>query len=137
MPSAARQACAACSASSSGAFQNAMMQSPMYLSIVPLHPSTTSVIGVSSRLTRAVRPCGSALYCSEIVVKPRTSQNMMVMVRCSPPSRSRSGCFASSSTSSGARYCLKAPRTCRRSASDCVYEMPSAVANTSSTMSEG
>ena len=89
--SAASQAFASCAGSSSGAFQNAMMASPMYLSIVPLRSMMTLVSGVSSRFISVVRPCGSRLYCSEIVVKPRTSQNISVMSRSSPPSTSFSG----------------------------------------------
>ena len=46
MRSAASQAFASWSASSSGAFQNAMMASPMYLSIVPLRSTMAFVSGV-------------------------------------------------------------------------------------------
>src|SRR5205807_5998526 len=38
------QASSACAGSSSGAFQNAMMQSPMYLSIVPWKRSMISLV---------------------------------------------------------------------------------------------
>src|SRR5215204_1551820 len=109
------QAFASCAASSSGAFQNAMMASPMYLSIVPLRSTMALVSGVNSRFIRWVRPCGSSLYCSEIVVKPRTSENSTVMTRSSPPSTSFSGDWASCSTSTGERYCPKAERIWRRS----------------------
>ena len=46
MANAERTPFIACSGSSSGAFQNAMMQSPIYLSIVPLRSRMTLVIGV-------------------------------------------------------------------------------------------
>jgi hypothetical protein len=115
MRKAASQAFASWAASSSGAFQNAMMASPMYLSIVPLRSTMALVSGVNSRFIRCVRPCGSSLYCSAMVVKPRTSENSTVMTRSSPPSTSFSGDWASCSTSTGERYCPKAERIWRRS----------------------
>ena len=47
--------------SSSGAFQNAMMASPMYLSIVPLRSMMALVNGVRKLFISLVRPCGSSL----------------------------------------------------------------------------
>ena len=75
MPSAAATACRAWSASSSGAFQNAMIASPIYLSIVPPSASTTPDSGLSSRFISAVSRSGSSFSVSEMVVKPRTSLN--------------------------------------------------------------
>ena len=49
-----------------------------------------------------------------MVVKPRTSENMMVISRSSPPSTSFSGDCASCSTSAGDRYWPNAERICRR-----------------------
>ena len=74
------------------------------------------VSGVRKRFISAVRPCGSFLQVSEIVVKPRMSENMMVISRSSPPSMSFSGDCASWSTSAGDRYWPKAERICRRCA---------------------
>jgi hypothetical protein len=88
--SAAAQASSAWSGSSSGAFQNAMMQSPMYLSIVPRRAIMISLIGVSKRLADLVlrknlgysgldgaflshcrlRRCGSCLGCSGMHPQP-------------------------------------------------------------------
>ncbi len=119
MSSAASIARPAWSGMSSGAFQNAMTASPMYLSIVPVCDRITSVSGVKRRLIRSVNPCGLFLNRSEIAVKPRTSQNRMVISLVSPPSFSCSGLAASCSTSAGDMYWLKAARTCRRSVSDC------------------
>ena len=59
-----------CLASSSGAFQNAMMQSPMYLSMVPLRSRIRSDIGVRKRLIRLVSPWGAPLNSSEMPVNP-------------------------------------------------------------------
>ena len=61
MSSAASQALTWCSLSSSGAFQNAMMASPIYLSMVPLRLRIALVSGVRKRFISAVRPCGSLL----------------------------------------------------------------------------
>ena len=47
--------------SSSGAFQNAMIASPIYLSMVPLRAMIALVSGVRKRFISAVRPCGSFL----------------------------------------------------------------------------
>ncbi len=103
MASALSQAWSAWRGSSSGAFQNAMMQSPMYLSIVPFRDMMMSVMGVRNRLMSCVSPCGFVLNVSEIAVKPRTSQNSMVIARVSPPSFRRCGCSASRFTMSGER----------------------------------
>ena len=46
------------------------------------------------------------------MVKPRTSENMMVISRSSPPSTSFSGDCASCSTSAGDRYWPNAERIC-------------------------
>src|SRR6516162_679811 len=54
--SAASQAFASCSSSSTGAFQNAMMASPMYLSMVPLRSMMALVNGVRNRFIRRVKP---------------------------------------------------------------------------------
>ena len=73
-----------------------MMQSPMYLSIVPRRARISRVIGDRKpRLISRLRPCGLALNVSEIVVKPRMSENISVSMRVSPPSCSRSGWAAS------------------------------------------
>ena len=93
---AAATAFLAWSGSSSGAFQNAMMQSPIYLSIVPLCSVMISVIGDRNSLMKCVSVWASMP--SDEVVKPRMSQNMIVMTRISPPSASFSGLRASSST---------------------------------------
>jgi hypothetical protein len=75
MPSAPRAPRNACSGSSSGAFQNAMMQSPIYLSMVPFSASTQFDSGVRMRLTRcrqalriglhALRDGGEAAHVAE------------------------------------------------------------------------
>ena len=61
MSSAASQALSSWVGSSSGAFQNAMIASPMYLSIVPLRSMMALVSGVRKLFISAVRPCGSSL----------------------------------------------------------------------------
>ena len=81
-----------------------MMQSPMYLSIVPRCAMMISLIGVSKRLISRVGAGGFDLNPSEIAVNPRRSQNMIVIGRVSPPSCKRSGCAASTATISRARY---------------------------------
>ena len=101
MASAERQAFLACSGSSKGAFQNAMMQSPIYLSMVPLPSRMMSVIGVRNLLMNRVS--SSASNFSEIVVKSRISQNSIVMGFISPPRVSFSGWAASCSTTAGDR----------------------------------
>ena len=83
------QACAAWSSSSSGAFQNAMMASPMYLSMVPRLVRMISDSGVSRLLMKVVSSC--AVIVSEIEVKLRTSQKSSVSSRTAPPSSSFSG----------------------------------------------
>ena len=88
-------------ASSSGAFQNAMMASPMYLSMVPRLRRMMSVSGVSSLLMKCVS--SAAVRPSEIAVKSRTSQNISDSSRTSPPSSSRDGSATMSSTTAGAR----------------------------------
>ena len=96
MESAVSHASAAWRSTSSGAFQNAMIASPMYLSIVPRWLRIRSVIGVRNRFMNRVRPCGS--NCSDMRVKPRTSVNITVISRISPPSCSNSGWRAMRST---------------------------------------
>ena len=44
------------SSTSNGAFQKAMMQSPMYLSMVPSLAMMTSVMGVKKRFMSLVKP---------------------------------------------------------------------------------
>ena len=85
----ARHARRAWSGWESGAFQNAMIASPMYLSIVAPLSIRTRVIGVRKSLSRAVRETGSSP--SDSVVKPRMSQNRTVSSRSSPPSFRRGG----------------------------------------------
>ena len=75
----------------------------MYLSMVPPAASTTSDSRVSTRFINATSRSGSSFRISEIVVKPRTSQNRMVSSRLAPPSFSRLGSRASMSTMLGAR----------------------------------
>ena len=98
--SADRAAFAAWFGSSSGAFQNAMMASPMYLSIVPRFSRMISDNGVSRLLMKLVSSC--AFMRSEIEVKLRTSQNSSVSSRTSPPSSSLSGWAMISFTTAGA-----------------------------------
>ncbi len=83
MSCAARVAFLAWSGSSSGAFQNAMMQSPIYLSMVPCASVMISLIGEVKLFIRCVSSCGVSP--SDIVVKPRMSQNITVSVLASPP----------------------------------------------------
>ena len=74
-----------CSAISIGAFQNAMMQSPIYLSMVPVveeddgHRGEEAIDEPGQTLRVVFSP-------SAIVVKPRISQNLKVIPRASPPS---------------------------------------------------
>ena len=107
--SAARHARAAWPSTSTGAFQNAMMESPIYLSMVPSSCWISFDSGASSVL---MKPTSSVAFsASEIGVKLLTSMNITVMSRASPPSRSASGDFSSCASSSGARYWLNAWRT--------------------------
>ena len=76
-----------------------MMASPMYLSMVPRFLWMTRVIGVSRAFINCVSCFGSMP--SEIVVKPRTSENSTVISRFSPSSENSSGDSDISSTSSG------------------------------------
>ncbi len=78
-----------------------MIESPIYLSIVPPFSITASDIGVRKSLSRVVRASASIL--SEMVVKSRMSQNMMVRSRTSPPRRTRLGLATSRFTIAGAR----------------------------------
>ena len=81
-PGALPQESSAWRGSSIGAFQNAMMQSPMYLSIVPWRSMISLVIGERKpRLIRRLSPCGFDLKLSEIEVKPRMSENMIESIR--------------------------------------------------------
>ena len=75
-----------------GAPQNAMMASPMYLSMVPSEARRMSVIGVRKPLSSAVSSVGFIF--SDIEVKPRMSEKRIVALRRSPCQKSRSG-FAS------------------------------------------
>lgn len=86
----------ACSGSTSGVFQNAMMQLPMYLSILPFCSVMISVIGDRKLFMNFVNVLASMP--SARLVNPRMSQNMMVIVRVSPSRTSFSGCAASSCT---------------------------------------
>ena len=56
-----------------------MMQSPMYLSIVPFRSVMISVIGDRKLFMKWVRLSASSF--SDRLVKPRMSQNMIVMIR--------------------------------------------------------
>ena len=94
-----------------GAFQKAIMQSPMYLSMVPSHSKISLERVVNKRLIKSVRASGSCLYCSEILVKPRISENSIVISLRSPPSFRDSLDSARRFTISGDIYCAKAPRT--------------------------
>jgi hypothetical protein len=69
----------ACSGVSTGAPQNAITQSPMYLSIVPRLARMMPVSRVKTSLSRACSWIGS--MCSDILVKPRMSQNITVISR--------------------------------------------------------
>ena len=101
---AAQTALVSWSGSSMGAFQNAIMQSPMNLSMVPPCLIMMSVILVRNLLISLVKPSGSPLYCSLIGVNPLMSENMKVMVLVSPPNFKSEGSFCSLATMSGDRY---------------------------------
>ena len=88
-----------CAASSSGAFQNAMIASPMYLSTVPSSPRMMSVIGDRYSLRKV--DSSTAVNPSDSVVNERMSQNITVRSRFSPPSCRRSGFSASRATTAG------------------------------------
>ena len=60
--------------------------------------------GVKNLLINFVKPCGSDLKDSEIVVNPLTSQKKNVIFFVSPPKTSLSGSSASCSTRAGERY---------------------------------
>ncbi len=98
MKSAASTPCMACSASESGAPQNDMIASPMYLSMVPRFSWMTSVIAVRYAFIMSLRPSGVSP--SEIEVKSRTSEKSTVMSRLSPRIEYSSGFFDISATSS-------------------------------------
>ena len=107
----------ACSGWSVGAFQNAIMQSPIYLSMVPSVSKISSERTESNLLINWVNPSGSSLYCSEMPVNPRISENSMVISLVSPPRTNDSLDFASLSTMAGARYWENAVLTLLRSSS--------------------
>ena len=62
------------------------------------------VSGVKNLLISFVKPCGSDLKDSDIVVKPRTSQKRKVIFFVSPPNTNLSGSAASCSTNAGDKY---------------------------------
>ncbi len=116
MPSAACSECRACSTSFVGAFQKAMMQSPIYLSSVPrCSLMITFVSGVRVELIRCVSSWGFSF--SAILVKSRISENITDSTRSSPPSFTSSPVLAISFTNSGARYMPKVSFICRRARS--------------------
>ena len=110
-----RQPSSACFGSSRGAFQNAIIQSPIYLSMVPFLARIMSVRGVKSLLISTVSP--SASNNSEILVNPLTSQNKSVISRFAPPSVNKAGSSTTCSTMAGDKYFEKASLVCRLSAS--------------------
>ncbi|MCY1238944.1 hypothetical protein D9M72_517050 [compost metagenome] len=83
MPSAARSAFCGWLTTSTGAFQKAMMESPMNLSSVPSLASTWRLSASSSVLRKATTSVG--VMRSLISVKLRTSTNITVSSRSSPP----------------------------------------------------
>ena len=109
MARAAVAASSLCFGLSIGAFQKAMIASPMYLSMVPRCLRIISVIGVRYSLIKLVSSVADIL--SEICVKPLISENIMVISFVSPPSFKRSGSSANFSTRSGDKYRLNAPLT--------------------------
>ena len=96
MRKAAATARAGWSGQGSGAFQKAITQSPIYLSMVPASARMAPESGSSSRLTSAVSRSGQSFRRSDRLVKPRTSQNRTVRLRLSPPSLREAGLRASS-----------------------------------------
>ena len=90
--------------SSAGAFQNAIIQSPIYLSIVPSLFKISFDRTVSKLLIKSVKASGSSLYFSEIEVKPLMSENKNVISFRSPPSFRDSLDLASFSTITGDIY---------------------------------
>ena len=108
MPSAASTAWLAWSGSSSGAFQNAIRQSPIYLSIVPPCASTISDSGVSSRLISVVSRSGSsfsALGDGGEAAHVAEQDGQLLPLAAELQLRRVA---ASRSTSAGDRYCEKA-----------------------------
>ncbi len=101
MASAARSAARTWSGTSTGAFQNAIMPSPMNLSSVPPVSSTCCVSGVWTEFRKPTT--SSAESRSEREVKPRMSENSTVRMRVSPPSTRRDGSRARLSTTAGER----------------------------------
>ena len=104
---AASSAWRACSGSSSGAPQNAMIASPMYLSMVPRCFWITLVSGVRKLFMSSDSSCGLSLNCSEMVVKPRTSENSTVISLDLPAMVNDSGLAAISATRSAGTYSPK------------------------------
>ena len=70
-----------------------MIQSPIYLSIVPLTLIISLVRGVKNLFINFVKPCGSDLKDSEIVVNPLTSQNKNVIFLVSPRGNQKDDIF--------------------------------------------
>ena len=102
---AASRASFLCSAWSSGAFQKATMQSPMYLSTVP---SCFRMISVKAeRYSLSMVVSSSGVIFSDMVVKPARSRKKAVMSRFSPPRESLDGSLVMISTTLGDRYCPK------------------------------
>ena len=101
---AASQETCSCLSTSIGAFQKAIIQSPIYLSIVPFLFMISLVRGVKNLFISFVKPCGSDLKASEIVVNPLTSQKRNVIFFVSPPKTNLSGSSANCSTRAGDRY---------------------------------
>ena len=91
---------------SSGAFQNAMIQSPMYLSTVPPFSRTILVIRFRQSLITSTNPSGSSLFLqySDIGVNPTMSINRKLISFLSPPSLNLLGSFCNSATCLGSRY---------------------------------
>jgi hypothetical protein len=76
MSSAASTACRACRGLATGAPQNAITQSPMYLSMVPWWRAMTPLRRSSSSRSSACSSAGGRV--SARLVKPFRSQNMIV-----------------------------------------------------------
>ena len=93
-----------CFKSSDGAFQKAIMQSPMYLSIVPCLFRISLDNTVNKLFIRSVNPSGSDLYFSEIEVNPLMSENKKVISFLSPPRVRDSLDLANFSTITGDMY---------------------------------
>ena len=88
--SAASQACTSWAGSSSGAFQNAMMASPMYLSMVPCVDDGVGQRRQEAGSSGSLGPGGFLVDLCDSG-EPRTSLNRMVITRSSPPRTSFPG----------------------------------------------